>query len=113
MRFRLTWTAIVLVVATSLESRATEFNILDYGATADDSSDDTLAIRDCFEAAHEAGGGTVLVPAGTYLISRQASESPILELPSRSLIRGEGPASTLKFDEGRQSDELLADARRQ
>ncbi len=82
-----------------MNAESREFNILDYGATADDESDDTLAIRECFEACHEAGGGVVVIPAGTYLVSRQASESPILELPSRTLIRGEGAASTLKFSE--------------
>jgi polygalacturonase len=79
-------------------AQAARFNIGDYGATADDQTDDTLAIRRALAACEVAGGGVVYVPAGTYLVSRQASESPILELPSNTTLHGDGAASVLKFD---------------
>jgi polygalacturonase len=43
------------------------FNILDYGAKRDGSASSTAAIRAAIQACAKAGGGTVWVPAGTYL----------------------------------------------
>jgi hypothetical protein len=88
--------AIILLQATGLW--AAEFNIRDFGATPDDATDDTQAVRAALASCEKAGGGSVVIPAGVYIVSRQASESPILELPSNALIRGEGAASVLKFD---------------
>jgi len=45
------------------------FNVLDYGAARDGSTDDTAAIQAAIDAAEAAGGGTVKIPAGDYLIS--------------------------------------------
>ncbi len=42
------------------------FNVRDYGALGDGETLDTPAIQSALEAAHQAGGGTVLFPAGTY-----------------------------------------------
>lgn len=44
------------------------FNVADYGAVGDDSTDDTSAIGDCVTAA-VAAGGAVWFPAGTYKIT--------------------------------------------
>ncbi|HZG23487.1 MAG TPA: glycosyl hydrolase family 28 protein, partial [Chitinophagaceae bacterium] len=44
---------------------AKEYNIVDYGATKDKLS--TSAIQKAIDAAFEAGGGTVVVPTGTYI----------------------------------------------
>jgi polygalacturonase len=46
---------------------ARDFNVKDYGAKADGSTLDTRAIQAAIDAAAKAGGGTVVVPAGTYL----------------------------------------------
>jgi len=43
------------------------FNVVDYGAVGDGTTDNTDAIRKTFDAAVAAGGGRVLVPSGTYL----------------------------------------------
>jgi polygalacturonase len=43
------------------------FNVRDFGATGDGKSPDTPAIHQAIEAASAAGGGTVWIPAGTYL----------------------------------------------
>lgn len=77
---------------------AKEFNITDFGATPNDRTDDTTAIEQTLEACGKAGGGTVSIPAGTFIISRRGPESPILEVPSNTTIRGEGNASTIKYD---------------
>ncbi|MEP7279861.1 MAG: glycosyl hydrolase family 28 protein [Bacteroidota bacterium] len=47
-------------------SSAKEYNVVDYGAVNGKLS--TVAIQKAIDAAFEAGGGTVLVPAGTYII---------------------------------------------
>src|SRR4051812_15105001 len=43
------------------------FNVRDYGAKGDGKTLDTVAIQKAFDVCGEAGGGTVLVPPGTYL----------------------------------------------
>jgi hypothetical protein len=43
------------------------FNILDYGAKRDGSASSTAAIRSAIQACAKAGGGTVWIPAGTYV----------------------------------------------
>ena len=45
----------------------TQFDVKSYGAAGDGIQLDTDAINKTIQAARDAGGGTVLVPAGTYL----------------------------------------------
>jgi hypothetical protein len=92
---RALFAAIMLLFTAAVA--AAEFNIRDYGARPNDDEDDTRAIAAALEACGKAGGGTVVVPAGTYVISRQGAESPILQIPSNTTLRGEGDASVLKF----------------
>ncbi|MBI4580979.1 MAG: hypothetical protein HY718_14830, partial [Planctomycetes bacterium] len=40
-----------------------------FGAKGDGKTDDTAAIQRTIDAAAEAGGGTVVLPAGRYLIA--------------------------------------------
>lgn len=91
---------LIFALATLLLSSiaGAEINIRDFGATPDDKTDDTQAIVAALAACAKAGGGSVYVPSGTYIISRQGRETPILELPSNTTIRGDGAASILKFD---------------
>ncbi|HZB43746.1 MAG TPA: glycoside hydrolase family 28 protein [Pyrinomonadaceae bacterium] len=46
---------------------ARDFGITDHGARGDGRTDNTDAIRKAIAAAHAAGGGRVVVPAGTFL----------------------------------------------
>jgi len=66
-----------------------EFSIVDFGAAADGKTDSSLAIAKAIEAASQAGGGRVVVPAGEYLTG------PI-HLKSRIELHLDGGA-TLKF----------------
>ena len=45
------------------------YNVVDYGATGNGSTDDTTAISNALSAANTAGGGVVFFPAGNYKIS--------------------------------------------
>lgn len=91
---------ILLIFAWTSNVFAARFDIEDYGATANDDVDDTLAIRKALGACEEADGGEVFVPAGIYRVARQGSEWPILAIPSNTTLFGQGAASILKFDPG-------------
>ncbi|MHC4880924.1 MAG: right-handed parallel beta-helix repeat-containing protein [Planctomycetota bacterium] len=96
---RLLLTLVCLAALASPVSAET-FDITAFGATANDETDDTTAIENALTACAEAGGGTVFVPAGTFILSRRNAETPILEVPPNTTVRGEGSASTLKFAPG-------------
>lgn len=64
-------TATGSTTARTLAARAADFfNVKDWGATGDDSTDDTAAIQAAIDAAESAGGGTVYFPEGIYRIAR-------------------------------------------
>ncbi len=44
------------------------YSVRSYGAKGDGTSLDTAAVQGAIDACHEEGGGTVLVPAGTFVI---------------------------------------------
>ena len=54
-------------VLNAAETAKSNFNVRDYGAVGDGTTLDSPAIDKAIAAAAETGGGTVLVPAGTYL----------------------------------------------
>jgi hypothetical protein len=49
------------------------FNVTDYGAAGDGQTDDTAAFQEALDAARDAGGGTVHVPAGNYFFTGRLS----------------------------------------
>jgi hypothetical protein len=51
----------------ALAQPATQFNVRNFGAAGDGVRSDTVAINKAIQTASQAGGGTVLVPAGSYL----------------------------------------------
>lgn len=67
--------------------------VTDFGAVADDGSDDTDAFVAAIDAARDAGG-VVAVPAGDFLVTAT------LQLGNRTVLRGTGPGSRLTFDLG-------------
>ncbi len=61
--------AVVLLLFTPITATAAAtFNVRDFGAVGDGRAIDTAAIQQAIERCSSEGGGTVLVPAGTYLI---------------------------------------------
>ncbi len=63
------WAAVELPKNLPAITAANTFNITDYGA-ATTSTDNTAAIQAALDAAHQAGGGMVIVPAGEWLFGR-------------------------------------------
>lgn len=52
------------------------FNVKDYGAYGDNVNNDTKAFIAASAALTAAGGGTLLIPAGTYLVGEQTYVGP-------------------------------------
>lgn len=77
----------------TIEAVPLVFNVKDYGAVGNGSTDDTTALQDTFDAAESAGGGIVYIPTGTYLTDS-------LEIPSNITIQGDGPSSLLTLKAG-------------
>ena len=57
-----------LLCFVSLCAHAATFNLADFKPTADGKTDDTAALGQCFEAAGNAGGGVITIPAGNYAV---------------------------------------------
>lgn len=61
---------LLLGACTSPKGGETIYNIIDFGARGDGSTDDAVAIQKAIDHCSQSGGGTVLVPAGrTFLCS--------------------------------------------
>ena len=77
------------------------FDVLDYGAHRDGSTNSTEAFRSAIEAAKAAGGGTVFVPAGNYVTGPVELVSDLVfHLDAGATLRF--PATKLPFTKGRQ-----------
>src|SRR5690349_20778275 len=78
-----------LLAATSASAAGT-FNIRDYGATGNGSTNDSAAIQKAVDAASAAGGGTVRVPSGTYKSAKtiHLKSKVVFQLDSGSTVTG-------------------------
>jgi len=75
--------------------QAKDFNILDYGAVADDQSLDTPAIQKAILDCHQSGGGRVIVPAGTFLSETLRLASKVdLHIAKKGVLKGSGDETT-------------------
>jgi hypothetical protein len=77
----------------ALPAMAAVFNVRDLGAVGDGRTDDTGAIQAALDLAAASGGGTVLLPAGTYLVSPTGSRW--LRVGSHTTVQGDGPTATV------------------
>ncbi|MBF7144789.1 MULTISPECIES: putative Ig domain-containing protein [Pseudomonas] len=78
------------------------FNVKDFGAVGDGITDDTAAIQSAINAAQAAGGGTVFVPTGTFIVSaREEPGDGCLMLKSNVYLEGAGAGlTTVKVADG-------------
>ncbi len=75
--------------AAALAAGDATFNVLDFGATGDGATKDTVAIQKALDACATAGGGTVLVPEGVYLTgSLVIGPDTTLNLATRASLVG-------------------------
>ena len=75
--------------AVAIPFNASTFNVLNFGAVGDGVADDTAALRAAVDAARLAGGGTVYMPPGTYLLT-----STLTINSSYVVLRGAGVDAT-------------------
>src|SRR5437868_615556 len=91
----------ILLIAAPACAAGPWFNIVDYGARADGSTRATDAIRRAIQAAKAAGGGTVYIPAGTYVTGPiELVSNMTLYIDAGATVRF--PAERLPFTRGRQ-----------
>ncbi len=85
------------------------FNVKNYGAVGDGTTDDRVAIQEAVDAAFDAGGGVVYFPPGTYIVSRfDGSNAYGINLRSRVHLMGDGPGiSIIKAEAGTGNIHLL------
>lgn len=78
------------------------FNVTDFGATGNDASNDTIAIQKALNAARDAGGGQVYIPAGTYIITGTGKAyEGALRIYNNTELFGDGMGKTeLKLQDG-------------
>ena len=58
---------LILALGVACAAGAAVYDVRDFGAAGDGRAKDTAAVQRAVDAAHAAGGGTVEVPAGTYV----------------------------------------------
>jgi len=84
-----------------LAQPASQFNVKNFGAAGDGIKTDTDAIDKAIQAARDAGGGTVLVPAGAYLSGTiQLQDNVTLWIDAGATILGTRNLADYHWPEG-------------
>ena len=103
------WLAVLVTLTLYSQLSAKQFSVTDFGATANDQTDDTAAIERTLQATAEAGGGTVFIPRRH--ISPLAPGQRIAH--PRSPTQHDDPRRRTRFDievhRGGEPRKLLAD----
>ena len=77
------------LLLTTTGARAQIYSIKDFGALSDGKTLATTAIQKAIDACHRAGGGTVEVPAGTFITGTIGLKSNVnLHLSSGAVLKG-------------------------
>ena len=80
---------LLMLLVLPFTLQAETFNVKKYGARGNGKKMDSPAIQKAIDACHKAGGGTVLVPAGTYLSATIVLKDNVtLHLEKDALILG-------------------------
>jgi polygalacturonase len=87
--------------ANALTSGAGVFNVRDFGAKGDGTTLDTIAVQSAIDAAHKDQGGTVLIPAGTFVVGTIELKSNVtLHLVAQGRLLGSEKAEHYKAGNG-------------
>jgi polygalacturonase len=93
--------ALFVLIGLNASGAGPVFNVLDYGAHRDGSTNSTEAFRSAIQAAKTAGGGTVFVPAGNYVTGPiELVSDLVFQIDAGATLRF--PAARLPFTKGRQ-----------
>ncbi|HKC66258.1 MAG TPA: glycosyl hydrolase family 28-related protein, partial [Pyrinomonadaceae bacterium] len=110
VRWSFTLAALTFILSPVVESQrrkvslgarqaATVYDVRAFGARGDGKTVDTRAINSAIDAASAAGGGTVLLPAGTYLsFSIHLKSNITLYLDQGATILAADPKEGFKYD---------------
>lgn len=79
------------------------YNVKDYGAVGNGTTDDTASIQNTLNAAYGVGGGIVFLPAGVYTID----PNPGLQVKTNTSFMGTGNGSILKLKAGSTHNDNL------
>ena len=91
----------LVVISLNVSGAGPVFNVLDYGAHPDGSTNSTEAFQSAIQAAKSAGGGTVFVPAGNYVTGPiELVSDLVLHLDAGATLQF--PAMKRPFTKGRQ-----------
>jgi hypothetical protein len=93
--------------ARNLVTRTADiFNVKDFGAVGNGTTDNQAAFQAAINAALAAGGGTIYIPKGTYWFPHIGTSQAILDVGIGNLtFKGDGDStSILKFSEGTLSN---------
>jgi polygalacturonase len=99
------WALILMAaVSCSINVEAKQFNVRNFGAVGDGTNLDTAAFQKAFDACKSARGGTVIVPAGHYLIGSVTMGShTTLKIDARATLIGSSniadyPLTQVRFE---------------
>ncbi len=105
---RFAFIALILLNAVSISaSGGTVLNVADFGAVGDGITDDGPAFQSALDALADAGGGTLLVPGGRYLIATPVNKD-FSALNSGSIIIQGVPSDQMPAPPTANGNELAA-----
>lgn len=98
--------ALLLALALiSISDFAAVHNVRDYGAKGDGKNIDSYAINKAIETAALEGGGTVYLPAGTYMsYSVRLKDNIELNLENGAILKAAQPTATEGYDEAEPNE---------
>jgi hypothetical protein len=87
---------------------AAPFNVLDFGARGDKSTNDAPAVQAAVDACSKAGGGEVIFPAGNYFCGKTTLKSNVtIKLEAGAVIFASGKAADYAAEPGAEGNWYL------
>lgn len=93
--FAIFFTALIVFGICDGLVKAAAYNVIDYGAKCDGTTDDTASIQSAINAASAAGGGTVSLPVGTCIVSVNSGTGTSVVPKSNVTLQGVQTAGSI------------------